>query len=93
MMPSFSERASSLEAETLGKVSYSLSKIEAALAELSAMKERTAEQETVRAYLESSHRLLSGWARESLTGPKDGAAGRLRRFAEICAELDSGRPS
>ena len=84
--------ALSLEAETLGRVSGSLSKIEVALAELSALKDRTPAQEAVRSYLERSHALLSGWAREALTGPKEDAVSRLRRFSEICRELESGRP-
>ena len=82
------------EAETLRKVSNSISAIEIALAEWEAS-EKPKELERNTRYLRMSHELLSAWGRESLLGAKDARSSRerLRRFSEICKTLEARRPS
>ena len=81
------------EAETLRRVSNSISAIEIALAEWEAS-EKPKELERNTRYLRMSHELLSAWGRESLLGDKSTKSSkeRLRRFSEICKLLEARRP-
>jgi hypothetical protein len=81
-----------LEADTLRRVSSSISAIEAALAEWEASKKPEFLEEDTE-FLRMSHGLLSAWCRESLTGSRDprSARERLRRFADMCRKIDGLR--
>ena len=77
-----------LEADTLRRVSGSISAIEAFLAEWEASK-KSEKLERDTAFLRTSHGLLSEWGRECLVGRKDdeSARKRLQKFAEICRKI------
>ncbi len=82
-----------LESETQRVVSKSISKIEVALSEWDSAKKKPDDLEGKVAYLRRFYELLTGWERDSLTGSKDTASAqkRLRRFAEICRDIESAR--
>jgi len=92
-MEDLMEKTFELESETRMKVSESISKIEVALSEWDAAKRKPKKLEKRIEYLQLSHKLLSGWAKESLKGKKDlqSAVDRLARFTEICDTLESQR--
>lgn len=84
------EKTLELEEETLLKVSDSISKIEVALSEWNAAGKKPKKLEKRIAYLIYSHKLLSGWAKESLKGKRDPRSSllRLQKFADMCDELE-----
>ncbi len=92
-MDDYLEKAAVLERETREKVSESLSKIEIALSEWDAAKEKPGKLEKRIEYLRLSHRLLSGWATCSLRaqGGAESSLERLRDFTEICSRLEKAR--
>jgi len=79
-----------LEAQTQRLVSISLSKMEVAISEWDSAKHKpegfSSQVESLRRF----HRLLSDWERESLKGGRGtgSALKRLRRFSEICREIE-----
>jgi hypothetical protein len=79
-----------LERETQKKVSRSIAKIEVALAEWESAKEKPTKLKKRISRLKKTHRLLRKWEQESLKGKKDvvSVVGRLRKFTEICRQLD-----
>lgn len=80
-----------LETETQKVVSASISKIEVALSEWDSARKKPGDLESQVAKLRRFCELLSGWERDSLMGSRDTASAqkRLRRFTEICREIES----
>ncbi|MFH0885433.1 MAG: hypothetical protein V1861_07025 [Candidatus Micrarchaeota archaeon] len=80
-----------LEAETQKVVSASISKIEVALSEWDSAKKKPDDLNNQVACLRRFYGLLTKWEKNSLSGSKDTASAqkRLRRFAEICTEIES----
>ncbi len=81
---------SELESETRRMVSISLSKLEIALSEWDAAKQKPRDLEGEVAALRHFHGMLSGWEKESLKGAPGTKAAllRLRRFSEICRKME-----
>ena len=81
---------SGLEAETHRLVSMSISKMEVAIAEWDASKRKPEGLSQQMKDIRRFHRILSEWERDSLKGARDvkGAARRLRRFSEICRDIE-----
>lgn len=79
-----------LEEETRKLVSGAISKIDIALSEWDASKNKPSELARKVRELRRFHALLSGWERESLRGGRgrDSAEGRLRKFVAICREME-----
>jgi len=79
-----------LEAETQKIVSASISKMEVALSEWDSAKKRPDDLAGQVAHLRRFYKLLTKWERDSLKGGKDLASvqKRLRRFMEICGEIE-----
>ncbi len=82
-------RARETEEETRKKISTSISKIEVALASWEGAEKKPKAFRKRIENLRKSHKLMSGWAKESLKGKKDFASTvkRLQRFTEMCSEL------
>jgi uncharacterized protein (DUF2461 family) len=82
-----------LEAETQKKVGDSLSKIGVALSEWDAAKKKPRDLEKQVRHLRRFYGLLSDWEEESLKGSRRrdtvSAAERLRRFVDICREIEA----
>jgi hypothetical protein len=80
-----------LEADTQKVVSSSISKLEVALSEWDSARKKPEDLTGKVAYLRRFYGLLTKWEKNSLSGSKDTASAqkRLRRFAEICHDIES----
>ncbi|MFH0884291.1 MAG: hypothetical protein V1861_01115 [Candidatus Micrarchaeota archaeon] len=88
------QRAEQVERETQQTVSRSLSAIDVALSEWDGARSKPAALEPTIRYLRRSYDLLTGWEKESISGPQDAVSRfiRLKSYVVLCKKLESERP-